>query len=568
MRYILLIVSFFICAASFSQKRYGAFSLLDFSDSSYKVPTSANVKRWIATMPGGSGGGASLWGQISGELSNQTDLMAALNAKLSASTSISINGETKALNTNPSFTLSFLTPAQVSSRISDSLTANEVNLVAGSNITLNKVGKNITISATGGGGGGVTSVFGRTGAVTAQANDYTWAQIDKTVSSLADLTTRSASDLSSGTLADARLSSNVLLGTNFNLTTTGTSGPATWNSATKTLNIPNYTVSGGSSPWTQSGGDIYYSGGNVGIGKTSPGYLLEVHREDTDMTTPIARMGNSARSVTILPRGITIGPDGNSGINFTDGGSVVGSGSTNPLHVRTTSNNTHVVLQGIGLNRGNVLVGDVTNEASSILTIHSTTKGVLLPRMTTAQKTSINSPAKGLMVYDSTLNSFEYYDGSSWKAPVTTITAGTGISVDRVGNNVTVNYSGGGFGMYDDIQTKFATVPALAGTTNIATIDIETDRHGFLEIFVVGAGLPSVKRNWFNFRVGFYSSSGVLYIDIPQTISSGGAGETPSPVPSITTNGSHQIVVTVGGDTDSAINYKTRVGIVYGSISN
>ncbi len=43
-----------------------------------------------------------------------------------------------------------------------------------------------------------------------------WSAVDKTLSSLADLTTRSATDLSSGTLADARLSSNVPLknGTN------------------------------------------------------------------------------------------------------------------------------------------------------------------------------------------------------------------------------------------------------------------------------------------------------------------------------------------------------------------
>jgi hypothetical protein len=51
----------------------------------------------------------------------------------------------------------------------------------------------------------VTSVFGRTAAVTAQANDYTWAQIDKTTSSLADITTRSAGDLSSGNLGIARM---------------------------------------------------------------------------------------------------------------------------------------------------------------------------------------------------------------------------------------------------------------------------------------------------------------------------------------------------------------------------
>jgi len=52
----------------------------------------------------------------------------------------------------------------------------------------------------------VTSVFGRTGAIVAASNDYTWAQINKTTSSLADITTRSAADLNSGILPLARLS--------------------------------------------------------------------------------------------------------------------------------------------------------------------------------------------------------------------------------------------------------------------------------------------------------------------------------------------------------------------------
>lgn len=50
----------------------------------------------------------------------------------------------------------------------------------------------------------ILSVFGRTGAVVAQANDYTWALIDKTISSLADITTRShtlLSDIGSNTHA-------------------------------------------------------------------------------------------------------------------------------------------------------------------------------------------------------------------------------------------------------------------------------------------------------------------------------------------------------------------------------
>lgn len=50
-------------------------------------------------------------------------------------------------------------------------------------------------SGGGGGGGAVDSVFGRTGVVTAQSNDYTWAQIDKTTSDIADIATRSHTSL-------------------------------------------------------------------------------------------------------------------------------------------------------------------------------------------------------------------------------------------------------------------------------------------------------------------------------------------------------------------------------------
>jgi hypothetical protein len=48
---------------------------------------------------------------------------------------------------------------------------------------------------------------------------------------------------------------------------------------------------------------------------------------------------------------------------------------------------------------GSVLVGTSTDVASSQLTIDSTTKGFLPPRMTNAQRLAIASPAIGLMVY-------------------------------------------------------------------------------------------------------------------------------------------------------------------------
>jgi len=53
--------------------------------------------------------------------------------------------------------------------------------------------------------------------------------------------------------------------------------------------------------------------------------------------------------------------------------------------------------------------------SSAILDIKSDTAGILIPRMTAAQRDAINQPANGLMVYVNTDSSFYYYDGVQWK---------------------------------------------------------------------------------------------------------------------------------------------------------
>ena len=54
-------------------------------------------------------------------------------------------------------------------------------------------------------------------------------------------------------------------------------------------------------------------------------------------------------------------------------------------------------------------------DASAILDIKSTTKGMLVPRMATAQRDAISSPATGLLVFDTDLSSFWFYNGTAWE---------------------------------------------------------------------------------------------------------------------------------------------------------
>src|SRR5688572_18885587 len=63
---------------------------------------------------------------------------------------------------------------------------------------------------------------------------------------------------------------------------------------------------------------------------------------------------------------------------------------------------------------GQIGVNNVTPDGSAVLDLKSSTQGVLVPRMTTEQRLAVGSPANSLLVFDTTVGKFYYYNGTAW----------------------------------------------------------------------------------------------------------------------------------------------------------
>ena len=118
---------------------------------------------------------------------------------------------------------------------------------------------------------------------------------------------------------------------------------------------------------------------------------------------------------------------------------------------------THSSAQNVGINNS-------APDASAVLDIKSTSKGLLIPRMTTAQRTAIATPAKGLIVFDITTSSFWFHDGMAWEV----LSAGSSTNYwTESSNNIFSNNTGNvGIG----ISTPLAKLSVQTGTGNYGII--------------------------------------------------------------------------------------------------
>ena len=141
--------------------------------------------------------------------------------------------------------------------------------------------------------------------------------------------------------------------------------------------------------------------GNVGIGTTSPQYPLHINNgigdqsvlfESTDATNTVGIKDSNSTSINTTGIGV--------------------SGDDLFLYAGSTAYNQRLRIQG---STGNVGIGTTSPDASAILDIASTSKGVVFPRMTSSQRTSISSPTTGLIVYQTDATEGLYiYKSTGW----------------------------------------------------------------------------------------------------------------------------------------------------------
>src|SRR5262245_48992398 len=74
---------------------------------------------------------------------------------------------------------------------------------------------------------------------------------------------------------------------------------------------------------------------------------------------------------------------------------------------------TSVIAQSVSVN-----TDGAPPDSSAMLDIQSSSKGVLIPRMTIADREAIVSPANGLMIFQTNFNPGFYYNSGTPSAPV------------------------------------------------------------------------------------------------------------------------------------------------------
>ena len=226
------------------------------------------------------------------------------------------------------------------------------------------------------------------------------------------------------------------------------------------------------------------SAGNVGIGTPTPAAKLDVATGVTTTNSVVNATGSINDFLQYNIQNTSVGIQAQSGYSATaDNGTATSGfawlginnsgfnfpstynigvandvsyiGSGQDMHI-ANANNTKSIIFSTGratptpffnermriTNAGNVAIGTPTPSSKSILDIASTTAGVLFPRVTSVQRTAIAPAATdlGLRVYDTTTNTFWYWNGIVWVQDA--VTSNSWGITGNTGTNPATNFVG------------------------------------------------------------------------------------------------------------------------------
>jgi hypothetical protein len=175
----------------------------------------------------------------------------------------------------------------------------------------------------------------------------------------------------------------------------------------------------------------------------------------------------------------------------------------------------------------------ITPDPSSILEMRTTTKGVLIPRMTTAERDLISLPANGLMVYNTSTSRFNFYNGSAWVILVSdsaalSVNAGSTLTTSSTSDIVIADMSqtASETATYLVLFNGQVTIPAANDieTTNTATLasDLNLIYADIIAIPVTSSTHPLVFGSGETLSPGVYDIAGAASIAGTLTLDGGG----------------------------------------------
>ena len=112
-------------------------------------------------------------------------------------------------------------------------------------------------------------------------------------------------------------------------------------------------------------------------------------------------------------------------------------------------------------------IGTTAPNTSSMLDVSATNKGMLVPRMTTVQRTAIASPAKGLLVFDNDVSSFFFYNGTAW----TQLSAGSSTNFWSANGSDISNINSGSVGIGTTTPISKLGVKTATGNYGLTQTD-------------------------------------------------------------------------------------------------